>query len=301
MAGALVVNADDLGVSRGATLGIVRAHREGIVTSASLATTTPFYGHALDSCVRAFPKLGVGLHFTLTSGRPVSPTATVPDLVDTQGVLRWRFLSLLSAVGIAGRKDLLEQIDLELEAQIQRLKADGIQPDHINGERHVHLIPGIFERVVAAARRHAIPFVRAGREMRLRLAPGWDTLRIAGPGVAKSLILGALTRRDRRHLGDGVRSTEHFASYLYSGRLDCVMSSLLRESAPPEGVTEVMVHPGVPEESLGIDLGNRDVERYLGSRDRQRELDACIEARQWTSGWRPTTFGQLAREPAGTW
>src|SRR5262245_26028596 len=154
---ALVVNADDLGVSRGATLGILRAHREGIVTSASLAPTTPDYSHALEACVRACPRLGIGLHFTLTSGRPVSPTATVPLLVDGRGVLRWRFLTLLGSAGISRRRDLLEQIDVELEAQIQRLQADGITPDHINGERHVQLIPGIFERVVDAARRHGIP------------------------------------------------------------------------------------------------------------------------------------------------
>ena len=60
MTGALVVNADDLGVSRGATLGILRAHREGIVTSASLAVTTPFYEHALEHCARTSPELGIG-------------------------------------------------------------------------------------------------------------------------------------------------------------------------------------------------------------------------------------------------
>src|SRR5262245_526252 len=157
MSGWLVVNADDLGVSKGATLGIVRAHREGIVTSASLAPTTPFYAHTLETCVRLCPELGIGLHFTLTSGRPVSPSASVPLLVDSRGVFRWRFMPLLRAAGLARGKDLLEQIDLELEAQIQRLKADGIRPDHIDGERHVQLIPGIFETVVAAARRHAIP------------------------------------------------------------------------------------------------------------------------------------------------
>src|SRR4029450_13854746 len=130
MPGAFVVNADDLGVSRGATLGILRAHQEGIVTSASLAPTTPSYTHALETCVHACPKLGIGLHFTLTSGRPVSPPAAVPELVNPQGVLRWRFMSLLRDAGLARRKGLLEQIDVELEAQIQRLRSDGIQPDH---------------------------------------------------------------------------------------------------------------------------------------------------------------------------
>ena len=300
MSGALVVNADDLGVSRGATLGVVRAHREGIVTSASLAPTTPFYAHALETCVHACPDLGIGLHLTLTSGRPVSPPASVPLLVDPRGVFRWRFMPLLRAAGLARAKDLLEQIDLELEAQIQRLKSDGIRPDHIDGERHIHLIPGIFERVVGAARRHGIPFIRAGWEMRSGRLPRPGDLGIVGPGLAKSLILGALTRLDRLRLGDGVRSADRFASYLYSGRLDLVMHTLLTRQPPPAGVTEIMVHPGIPEESRGIDLGNPDVERYLASADRRQEMDACIEARQWTSGWRLTTFGELGREPATT-
>ena len=300
MSSPLVVNADDLGVSRGATLGIVRAHREGIVTSASLAPTTPSYGHALDTCVRACPGLGVGLHFTLTSGRPVTPAAQVPLLIDRRGFFRWRFTSLLWHAGIRRRRDLLDQIDLELESQIRRLQADGVRPDHINGERHVQLIPGIFERVVAAAARHGIPFVRAGKEIQTHLSNNpYRPVSFSAAGLAKSLLLGRLTARDRRRLGEGARSADRFASYLFSGRLDVVMRRIL-ERPPATGVTEIMVHPGVPEESRGIDLGNPDVERYLTSQDRVRELEACIEARQWTqrpSGWVLTTFGELGRRP----
>ena len=101
----LVVNADDLGVSRGANLGTVRAHREGIVTSASLAVTTPFYEHAVETCVRACPDLGIGLHFTLTSGRPVSPPERVPLLIDRAGFFCWRFLPLLARLGPGSPRD----------------------------------------------------------------------------------------------------------------------------------------------------------------------------------------------------
>ena len=85
MARWIVVNADDLGVSRGTTLGIIKAHREGIVTSASLAVTTDAYEHAVTQCVRQCPELGIGLHFTLTSGRPARPS---PLLVDRDGFFR---------------------------------------------------------------------------------------------------------------------------------------------------------------------------------------------------------------------
>ena len=327
MTGALVVNADDLGVSRGATLGIVKAHREGIVTSASMAVTTPFYAHALEVCTSMSPDLGLGLHFTLTSGRPVSPLRSVPLLVDGAGTFRWRFMPLLRAAALRRRSDLLDQVEIELEAQIQRLARDGVQADHIDSERHVHLIPGIFERVAAAARRHNIPFVRVGNEIGGLFSGSRHTVGLlTGGGFAKSWLLSALSRRARKCLdGAGksrVRSADHFASYRYSGRLDLVLRQLLDEP-PQSGVTEIMVHPGIPEESRGLVLGNPELERYLALEDRRKELDACIEARRWMTdvamdaarstvpgeagrdaggpgiGWRLTTFGSLAKAAMG--
>jgi predicted glycoside hydrolase/deacetylase ChbG (UPF0249 family) len=291
--GLLVVNADDLGVTKGATLGIVRAHREGIVTSASLAATTEYYQHAVELCTRTCPDLGIGLHFTLTSGKPLSPVREVPALVNERGFLRWRFVRLMVAASASAKSDLLTQIDLELEAQLQRLRADGIRPDHIDGERHVHLIPGIFDLVVAAARRHGVPFVRVGRDIGNRFfsiqdAPG---LALRG-GFAKSALLSALSVRNRRRLGDGVRSADAVASYLYTGRLDLLLKNLLTAS-PLSGVVEVMVHPGLPEQSRDVALGNDELERYVGSEDRRRELETCIEARAWIGAWTLTSFGRL--------
>jgi predicted glycoside hydrolase/deacetylase ChbG (UPF0249 family) len=300
MACALVVNADDLGVSKGATLGIVRAHREGIVTSASLVATTPFYEHALETCVRENPRLGIGLHFTLTSGKPVSPAGRVPLLVDEDGFFRWRFLPLLGAVSMRTLPGLREQIELELEAQLQRLIADGVRPDHIDGERHVHLIPAVFDLVAAAAERHRIPFVRLGRDIGRDHAGLRRRLGLAlGGGFAKSWLLSNLTARDRRRLGGGLLYAEHVASYLYTGRLDLLLEPLLK-AAPPDGTLEIMVHPGVPEESRNLDLRNSELERYLASEDRRAEMNACIAARGLVGGWRLTTFGQLAREKAAS-
>lgn len=296
MSGRLVVNADDLGVSKGATLGIIKAHRKGIVTSASLAVTTPFYQHAVESCVRTCPELGIGLHFTLTSGKPVSRPADVTLLVNERGFLRWRFTPLLTAVSIQKRADLIHEIDIELEAQLQALLADGITPDHIDGERHIHLIPGIFEKVVAAARRHGIKFVRAGTDVAVRsfqLDP--SRLPALPGGFAKSWLLSGLSRRARRQLGDGVNSADRVASYFGSGRIHRIERSAL-ERPYASGITEVMVHPAIPEESAGIDIGNRELERYLLSEDRREELEFCIEARDWVDPSTLTNFTRLAAE-----
>lgn len=287
----IVVNADDLGVSRGTTTGIVRAHREGVVTSASLAVTTAAYQHAVTSCVRQCPDLGIGLHFTLTSGRPVRSSSL---LAGHDGFFRWRFSSLFVAIAVQRRSEVLEELRLELEAQLDRLNADGIQPDHIDSERHVHLIPGIFEVVAAAARARGIPFVRAGVDagifrFPLRRIP---ELALRG-GQIKSGLLSALARRAQRHLGSR-RSAEYVASYFGTGRMDLIKHDIADSVT---GSLEIMVHPGLTEQhEQRPEVGNPELERYLASSDRQRELQFCIDARQWMDPSRLTTFRRIATE-----
>lgn len=291
--GRVVVNADDLGVSRGATSGVVEAHRRGIVTSASMAVTTPDFEHAV-SAVRECPELGVGLHFTLTSGRPASDPRDVPLLVDKNGFFRWRFTTLLRTTMYGAHAALGEQIALELEAQMQRLVAAGIRADHIDGERHVHLIPEIFSLVAAAAMRHGVPFVRAGRDAGYRfLKPGHLPGVMAGGGMVKSALLVLLSRMARGRLGTA-RSPDFVASYVHTGRTDLIIASVL--STPPiAAITEIMVHPGIPEESRAVAVGNAELARYLTSTDRRRELDACVAARRGSTE-HLTNYRTLATE-----
>ena len=293
MSGALVVNADDLGVSKGATLGIVRAHREGIVTSASLCVTTPHYRHAIETCVNECPELGIGLHFSLTVGSPNSDPKHVPLLVDEHGRFRWRFGSLFVALTVKRSGDLVEQIRREVDAQFARVAEDGIRADHVDGERHVHLIPGIFECVADAARQHGVRFVRAGRDRGRELLKARHIPALAAKGgFTKYALLSLLADRARAQLGADLSSSDDIVSYLYSGRMDAVLPDLLAQ--PPRGVTEVMLHPGLPWENGALDIGNAAMERYLMSPNRKLELDASIAARSQRTAWRLTNFRKLA-------
>jgi predicted glycoside hydrolase/deacetylase ChbG (UPF0249 family) len=290
--GWLVVNADDLGVTQGTTLGILKAHREGIVTSASIAPNMPDYRFALDHCVRQCPDLGIGLHFTLTAGRPVSDPRHVPLLVNTDGFFRWSFTSLFAAVGTR-LPDLVDQIGLELEAQLDQLRSDGIEPDHVNSERHVHLIPGLFAMAASIAGEYGVPFIRAAPDMGPGLLSARDTAALAlNGGFVKWGVLSALVAAARSHV-DGIATADRFASYLYTGRTGSFLPALLSASPPP-GVTEIMVHPALPDEDRQVSLGNRELERYVTSPDRRAELDACVAARGHTGAWQLTTFRRLA-------
>ncbi len=80
----LVVTADDFGVAIEVNEAVELAHRDGILTAASLMVAGDAAGDAVERARRS-PRLGVGLHLVLVEGRPMLPANEVPDLVDPEG------------------------------------------------------------------------------------------------------------------------------------------------------------------------------------------------------------------------
>src|SRR5215831_16969412 len=155
----LIVNADDLGWTAGVNRGIAEAHRNGIVTSASLIAN----GAAFDDGVgvaRALPAMGVGVHLNLSDGRPLSQG--VPSLVDEQGKLTGGPKQLL--IKLARRRLKLAEVEREWNAQIERVRAAGISPTHLDGHKHVHMLPGLFPVALRLAKRHLIAAIRISNE-----------------------------------------------------------------------------------------------------------------------------------------
>ncbi|QGX90539.1 chitin disaccharide deacetylase [Tatumella sp. TA1] len=154
MARLLVVNADDFGLSKGQNYGIIEAHRHGIVTS----TTAMVNGEAIADAVElslGAPDLGVGMHFVLTLGKPLSamPTLTREGLL---GKWVWQMAE-------EGRLPLHE-ITQELTSQFQRfIELFGYPPTHIDSHHHVHLLPDIYTIVEGFACEKGIP-VRCDRQ-----------------------------------------------------------------------------------------------------------------------------------------
>ena len=80
----LIINADDFGMSEGVTLGILKAHRDGVLRSTTLMVGMPFAAQAAQMA-KDYPDLHIGIHFTLTAGKPVSDPKEIPSLVDQDG------------------------------------------------------------------------------------------------------------------------------------------------------------------------------------------------------------------------
>ena len=220
----LVVNADDFGFTPDVNAGIVEAHRDGILTAATLMAN----GDAFEDAVRLArqtPTLDIGCHLVLIGGHSLVTGKAFPRTV----------AQLVSALA-AGRIRVYH----ELAAQMRRIVDAGLAPTHLDTHKHTHLAPPVLDAVARLGEEFDVRWVRRPFDFPLHaLRGGVPRLKRLTSGA-----LGLLGRRFHRVLTrHGCRTTDHFAGFQITGRLRTAELVELM-SLIPEGSTELMVHPG---------------------------------------------------------
>lgn len=290
----LIVNADDLGWTEGVNRGIAEAHRNGIVTSASLLAN----GAAFESATglaRSTPALGVGVHLNLTDGAPVAPRELVSSLVSDAGEFEGGPENLL--LRIASRSVAMREVEQEWDAQIDKVRNAGIQPTHLDGHKHVHMLPGLFEIALRLAKRYEIRAVRVAHEgstLRAALSAG-DELHatvVLKQGVqARGLKLLARDAREQAERA-GISTADYFCGIAQTGEMTKEGVARLLRSLP-EGTTELMCHPGYSD----LDLQNTAT-RLQASRQTELQIltDVGIRNLVASQGIRLIDYGFVASE-----
>src|SRR6185312_3037842 len=196
----LIVNADDFGASRSINDAVIRAHREGILTTASLMVNEPGCGDAVE-LAKQNPRLGVGLHLTLLMGHSALSPREVPGLVND----RAEFLNEPVKVGMRYffRRELREQLRKEIHAQFARFRTTGLTLDHVNGHLHMHLHPVVFGILMEDAQELGIERMRLTRDpfwMDVPLARGQRLYRASHAMIYFVLSATARARLARRRI-----------------------------------------------------------------------------------------------------
>src|SRR5262245_32525383 len=137
----LIINADDFGRSHSINEAVIRAHREGILTSASLMVNEPACDEAV-ALAKQNPRLGVGLHIALLCGRSGLSPEKIPGLVNERG--EFTNSPVGAGLGYFFRPGLRSQLEAEIAEQFERFRATGLKFDHVNGHLHMHLHPVVF-------------------------------------------------------------------------------------------------------------------------------------------------------------
>ncbi len=247
----LIVNADDFGLTVGVTQGILDSHREGIVTSTTLMANGAAFEFAA-AAGRGVPSLGVGVHLNLSEGVPISPAWRIPTLVDRRGRLHLTPGRLFE--GLLSGDVHLEEVETELRAQISMVIRAGISPTHLDGHKHVHVLPGVDDIVIRLAREFEIASLRCPRERRPGLLNVVRGTKSAGSSVLRQYLVArgvsAFAGRFRQKLDDaGLYCPRHFCGLSETGFLN---TRLIRQILDrlPEGTSELMCHPGYADASL---------------------------------------------------
>ena len=229
----LIVTGDDFGTALQVNDAVERAHREGILTAASLMVSAPA---SADAVVRAktMPRLGVGLHLVLVEGRPTLPPAAVPDLVDADGFFRTDMVRAGAAMFFLPK--VRRQLAGEIEAQFEAFAATGLALDHIDAHKHFHLHPTIAALVVRIGRRFGM------KAMRVPCEPA-EVLRQIEPGTKGSFVVELWARRLRRRLkAAGIFSPDRVFGLAWSGAMTTKrLAGLIAHL--PEGTSEIYLHP----------------------------------------------------------
>ncbi|GAB4469661.1 MAG: carbohydrate deacetylase [Anaerolineae bacterium] len=263
----LIVNADDLGYTPGVTRGIIRAHQKGIVTSTSVMINMPHGPEGVLQAMQEAPALGLGLHLTLTAGRPVLPPAAVPGLVREDGSFR-RKEEL-----IAGLHTLnIEEVQRELEAQIDRFtRTAGRPPDHLDSHHHItYLSPPLLALTMKLAADLGVPIRNplAGDEE--TSAQALIAMGITASETVAWELANTLTRMVQT---TGVKMPDYFIADFYGARV--ILGDLLNILMEvPEGVSELMCHPAEVDDLL------RETSGYTDARAKELESLTHPSARE---------------------
>jgi len=247
----LIVNADDFGLTAKVNEAIIDGHCRGLISSTSLLAN----GEAFECAValsRQAPRLGIGVHWNLTEGKPAAPGCSIPSLVNGKEFFARTPGSLWRAI-ILGRVSAVD-IERELRAQIEKVLAAGVAPTHLDSHKHVHALPVLGKMGIKLAREYGIGAIRcvAGRWPApgglLRRYPRATTtiIRQLLNGCALALISRGWSRQLRRA---GVACASHFYGLTATGFLDEeILGEIL--SRLPDGTSELMCHPGIVDNAL---------------------------------------------------
>jgi len=273
----LIVTADDFGRAVPINEAVEDAHRNGILTAASLMMGQAATADAIERA-RRLPTLAVGLHLTLVDGAPLLPTLEVSDLLAADGRLTRRLVDLGTRLYLSPR--IRRQAAAEMRAQFEAFRATGLPLAHVDSHHHYHLHPTVFDLLLPLAVEFGAPAIRIP----------WEPPR---PGSIGSLVNGLfhlrrVLRMRRQMAKAGLIGNDRVFGIIDSGAMDANCLSQ-RVDDLPEGLSELYTHPatrGWDEHPLPPTY--RSTEEYAAL------IDPAIAEKIRHAGITLTTFPQEA-------
>ncbi|MUJ19457.1 ChbG/HpnK family deacetylase [Aliivibrio fischeri] len=236
----LILNADDFGLSESVNNGIVECFQAGTVKS----TTVMMNQHGIDHAIQLY-KQGlvpdIGLHFTVTAGKPLSNPEDVPSLIDEDGYF-------LNRQTLMTKQVCEDEVYLELNTQYQAALNAGFNINHIDSHHFAGVYPPLKSAFIRFANDINLPVRRVDN-----IVAGQDTLTVPTPDAF-----------DMRFFDSGA-TFENLKAILLEYKL-----------THPNGIVELMCHPSNEEHNDLIELSS-----YNEMRSLERKILTSPELSHW--------------------
>lgn len=231
----LIVCADDFGLTKGISEGIVNAYSQGIVTRTSIIANGEAFDHAV-SLSKNNEGLRVGIHLTLVEEKPINEHNKIKSLTGRNGKLLINYKAFLARYVLS--KIDLNEVYAEWESQIQKVLSAGININHIDSHQHLHILPRIFEKTLDLASKYKINKIRM-------LYHDISDIRTLKEGFLAFLS----NTHKRRLLHSGLSSSDYFWGLKQGGNIG--ENDILKFIDNIKfGTTEMMCHPGYADDSF---------------------------------------------------
>jgi predicted glycoside hydrolase/deacetylase ChbG (UPF0249 family) len=241
----VIINADDFGLTRSVSDGIIQSCKSGLVRSTSVLSNM-FQSDDIDA-LRWCDTLDYGIHLNLTVGQSFLPHAKIKSLTLESGEFHKRRSPerIVNDYGFvvfddADPKEILD----ELTAQIEWFLSFNLKASHLDSHHHIHADEKVLAAVIELAKEYNLPVRSISDSMR-------NLLR-----------------------AKGIPTNDHFEGGFFGSESITKdnLTTILRNL--PDGVTEVMTHPGLVSDEL------RSVSGYCDERETELEVitdDALLE------------------------
>ena len=243
----IIITGDDFGSSHAVNQAIIQAHERGILTSASLMVSGDAFEEALD-LAHQHPRLAVGLHLVLVSGRATLPRQRIPHLVDKNGWFSSNpFLAgALYQCHAAARREVRR----EIRAQLEKFQQTGLKLSHVDGHRHMHLPPFVLGTLIELSPEFSIRAIRFPSE-ELSTALAIDRNNFLEKSSLSFAFKTLGLRAKRRLRSAGIRCLDRVYGLLQSGR---VTEDYLLQLIPQirAGWVEIYSHPTIETNSHSL-------------------------------------------------
>jgi len=268
--GGIIVNADDFGWTTGVDEAIAELIALGTVSSTSVMVGMPCAAEVED-LMREHPRVGLGVHLTLTEGPPVADPGHVGSLLGSDGRFRGQadFRRHLKR-----RRIVMAEVERELDAQLSRARdLLGDRLDHWDSHHHIHRFEPLYSHFARCASRAGVRAMRAHKHY--WPVPGGEPRANRPGGGVRSRLFEAYYRAEL------ARHRRRFAAP--RGILVMTDMAALAELRPQawSGILEVLAHPATRTAGLeGVTDAEDRVRQYrvLASEPVQRAMQAAADA-----------------------